>query len=345
MARLSNVIRSLATLAAVVWTAAAQTPTVSDINFYGLRKLTPEKVLETIGLKKGDPLPPSKGDQEDKLELLSGVAAARLEAVCCEGKSAILFIGLEERGSPHFDVHPAPAGTAALPEGVMDAYHDFVGAVERAAQLGTAGEDLTAGESHMADPGARKLQERFTSIATDNLEALRDVLRNGAEPEERAVAAAIIAYAPKKEQVIKDLQYAMQDPEPAVRANAVRAIMAMAVLAQKRPELGLKIEPTWMVEMLNSIVLGDRQQAARALVTLTEKRNPATLDLIRERALPSLVDMARWKTLRYALPAFLLVGRVAGIPEAELLQQWQAGDRETAIRKALMPATKTRTGK
>jgi len=155
----------------------------------------------------------------------------------------------------------------------------------------------------------------------------------------------VIGYAPKKEEAIKDLQFAMQDAEPAVRANAVRAMMAIAVLAQKRPELGLRIEPTWMVEMLNSIVLGDRQPAALALVTLTEQRDAATLDLISARALPALVDMARWTTLRYALPAFLLVGRVAGVPEQELLDQWQKGDRETAIGKATAPAPKARRGK
>ena len=44
--------------------------------------------------------------------------------------------------------------------------------------------------------------------------------------------------------------------------------------------------------------------------------------------------MARWKTLRYALPSFLLLGRTAGIPEQELQDQWQKGDRETAIEKA-----------
>jgi hypothetical protein len=55
--------------------------------------------------------------------------------------------------------------------------------------------------------------------------------------------------------------------------------------------------------------------------------------------------MARWKTLRYALPAFLLVGRTAGVPEAELLEQWQQGDRETAIAKATEPGPKVRRGK
>ena len=338
-------IRGLVILAVAVCSAAAQAPKTGDINFYGLRKLAPDKILRTLELKSGDPLPPSKGDLEDRLELMPGVAAARVEAVCCEGPNAILFIGIEERGSPHFDTRQAPAGTASLPEDIMAAYREYMGAVARAARLGNAAEDLTAGESRIADPAARRFEEQFAGLAADRIEVLRDVLRNGAEPEERAVAAVVIGYAPKKDQVIKDLQFAMQDAEPAVRANAVRAMMAIAVLAQKRPDLGLRIEPTWMVEMLNSIVLGDRQQAALALVTLTEQRNAATLELIRARALPALVEMARWKTLGYALPAFLLVGRAGGVPEQELLDQWKQGDRETAIEKATAPAPKARRGK
>jgi hypothetical protein len=325
--------------------AGAQAPKVGDINFYGLRKLVPEKILSTLELKSGAPLPSSKGDMEDRLESMPGVAAARVEAVCCDGPNAILFIGIEERGSPHFDTRPAPAGTASLPEDVMAAYREYLGAVGRAAQLGNAAEDLTAGESHVADIPARLFEDRLTGLAADRLEVLRDVLRSGAEPDERAVAAAVIGYAPDKEQAIKDLQFGMQDVEPAVRANAVRAMMAIAVLAQKRPELGLRIEATWMVEMLNSIVLSDRQLAARALVTLTEQPNAAALDLIRARALPALVDMARWKTLAYALPAFLLVGRASGVPERELLDQWQQGDRETTIEKATAAAPKARRGK
>lgn len=338
-------IRWLVILAAAACPAAAQIPKVGDINFYGLRKLTPDRILSALDVKSGDPLPGSKGDLEDRVELLPGVAAAHVEAVCCDGANAILFIGIEERGSAHFDTRPSPAGSATLPEEIMAAYREYMGAVERATQLGTAAEDLTAGESHIGDIPARLFEDRLAGLAADRIDLLRDVLRNGAEPEERAVAAAVIGYAPKKDQVIKDLQFAMQDAEPAVRANAVRAMMAIAVLAQTRPELELRIEPTWMVEMLNSIVLGDRQQAALALVTLTEQRNAATLDLIRERALPALVDMARWKTLRYALPAFLLVGRTAGVPEQELRDQWQQGDRETAIEKATAPAAKGRRGK
>ncbi len=53
--------------------------------------------------------------------------------------------------------------------------------------------------------------------------------------------------------------------------------------------------------------------------------------------------MARWKTLRYALPSFLLVGRAAGLTDQELQEQWQKGDRETAIGKALALPSKPRS--
>ena len=73
-----------------------------------------------------------------------------------------------------------------------------------------------------------------------------------------------------------------------------------------------------------------------------EGSNPSTLALVRERGIPALTDMARWKTLDYALPAFMLLGRVAGIPETELQAQWSKGDRETAIRKAMEPPARKR---
>ena len=81
-------------LTVAVCSAAAQAPKTGDINFYGLRKLAPDKILHTLELKSGDPLPPSKGDLEDRLELIPGVAAARVEAVCCDGANAIVFIGI-----------------------------------------------------------------------------------------------------------------------------------------------------------------------------------------------------------------------------------------------------------
>jgi len=73
----------------------AQPPRVGDIEFYGLHKLSEQKLLNAIDLKPGDPLPPSKGDLEDQLEKLSGVVLAHMEAICCDDGKTTLFIGID----------------------------------------------------------------------------------------------------------------------------------------------------------------------------------------------------------------------------------------------------------
>jgi hypothetical protein len=341
--RLNIVTRTLVLLA-LAQAVCAQAPRVGDINLYGLRKTTGERVLHALELKTGAALPPSKGAMEERIEEISGVVQARVEAICCEGASVSLFIGIEEKGAPHFDFHPVPAGNATLPPELMDTYHAFLHSVQRAAQSGNAAEDLTAGHSLMADPSARALQENLADFAAQHVDQLRQALRADPEPEERAAAAMAIGYAPSKPAVINDLQYALQDVDDGVRANAVRSLKAIAVLAAKQPDLGIRIQPTWFVEMLNSIVLSDRIQSADALVTLTDRGDPAALDLMRQRALAALAEMAQWKTLRYALPPFLLMGRIAGLPDAAIQQSWENGDREAVIRKALATAPKLKRG-
>ncbi|MCX6622291.1 MAG: hypothetical protein NTY38_14730, partial [Acidobacteria bacterium] len=139
---------------------------------------------------------------------------------------------------------------------------------------------------------------------------------------------------------IPQLQYALSDPDDAVRTNAVRALTAIAILASRKPDLQLRVQPTWFTEMLNSLLWSDRRQAARALVTLTDSRDAGLLDSIRERALPSLAEMARWKHLDHALPAFILLGRLAGRDEEEIQQTWAKGERETLIQQTLKPPKK-----
>jgi hypothetical protein len=50
--------------------------------------------------------------------------------------------------------------------------------------------------------------------------------------------------------------------------------------------------------------------------------------------------MARWKTLDHALPAFLLLGRVAGLPEAEIQSAWTKANREAFIERVLRDQSK-----
>jgi hypothetical protein len=328
-------MRELIALLSLACAAAAQAPRIHDINYYGLHKVTAEKIQSVTGLTKGGTITASKGDLEDKIDKISGVVLVRVEALCCEGAAVDLFIGIEEKGAPHPVFHSAPEGTAALPQEILDTYAKFLAAVERAAARGNSTEDLTAGYSMMDDPEARAFQPRFVTFAADHFDWLRDVLRNSADAGQRAVAAAIVGYGADKQQAAGELQYAIGDPDGSVRSNAMRALAAIAVYGGARPDSHIRIAPTWLVEMLHSIVLEDRLEAARTLVVLTDAPNPGALDLVRERGLDALREMARWTALRYALPPFLLLGRVAGLADKEIHARWESGDRSAVIEKAL----------
>ena len=293
-------------------------------------------------MNAGDPLPPSKGDLEDRLEKIPGVVLARVEAVCCEGPDGMLFVGIEERGAPHFALRSAPTGEAALPPEIVESYHQLVKAVEDAARRGSTAEDLTHGHPLAADAEARAIQESFVDFTGHHLAQIREVLRNSADGGQRSLAATLIGYAPDKSAAVNDLEYAMQDPDEEGRSSAMGALNAIAILATKQPDLSIHISPTWLVEMLNSIVLSDRTGATRALINLTDSRPPATLDLLRERALSSLVEMAQWNSLRYALPAFILLGRVGGIDEQQIQDSWARGDRGAMVLQALRSGKKKR---
>jgi hypothetical protein len=310
---------------------AQSPPRIGLIEFYGLRKVNEARVRQTIGVKEGDPLPRSKGATEERLDALPGVVASHLEAVCCEGRAAILFVGLEERGSPHFDIREAPEEDVALPEEITATYRRFLEAFDAAGRRGSTAEDLTHGHSLMADAGARAIQEMFPALADVNLGALRNVLRNSGDEEQRATAAYVIGYATRKRDIVNDLQYALRDADAGVRANASRNLLALAVLARLNPDAGVTVSPTWFIEMLNSLSWTDRDRAAHALQILTDARDATVLGQMRDRALDALIEMARWKSLQHALPAFVLVGRVAGLSDAQIQDKWTSGGRESVI--------------
>lgn len=318
-------------------------PRLGNVEFYGLHKISEQKLLRALHVKPGDGLPPSKGDLEDELEKVPGVVLAHVEAVCCEGDRVTLFVGIEERGAAHLAFHSPPAGDAVLPAEIAETYHKLLQAVQSAARRGSTAEDLTNGHSLMADSVARDLQEEFINFAGAHLLLLRDVLKDSSDDEQRAMAATIIGYAPIKRDAVNDLESALQDPDEAVRANALRALNAIAVLARLQPSLGIRVSPTWFIEMLNSVVLSDRTHAATALVTLTDQNGSAVLDQIRERALDSIVEMAEWKELQYALPAFILSGRIAGMNETEIQKAWTNGHRQDVIDIALGAGRKKKT--
>jgi hypothetical protein len=311
----------------------AQSPTVGLVEIYGARNVPAAEVRKRLGTAEGGTLPKSKGEVEERLAEIDNVVAAHLEAACCEAGKAILYVGIEERGAPHFGYHPEPGSEdVRVPEPVLNAYGEFLGAVRNAGRSGATSEDLSQGHSLLSDAKARYLQLGFVGLADEHKASLRKVVRESAHAEHRAIAAYVLGYSKDKASVHDDLQYALRDPDETVRANVLRALGAFAVFARKNADAGVRVSPTWMIEMLNSLVWTDRNNAAVALVTITDTRDAAVLAQLRERALPALLEMARWKHLPHALPAYILAGRIAGVPEDALQDKWNKDRREEVLK-------------
>lgn len=314
-----------------VCAATAQLPRVGDINFYGLRKLTPSQILAAVRFGTGDTIPGSRVQLEDRIIELPDVMAAHVQSVCCEGDRTTMFIGIQERGETSLEFREAPSGTATLPEDLMTHYREYSGALLRAQINGTA-----------SATGAivRRDEERFRAFAAAHILRLRGELKTGSDAEQRAAAATVIGYSTNKRSAVDDLLFALQDPDEGVRVNALRELASIAVLARRQPALGIRIAPAELVGLLNSVVLSDRMESIKVLLVLTERQNAAAMDLIRERALPSLAEMARWPTRSYAQPPFQLLGRAAGLKDAQVSESWEKGDRDAVIQKALDSAVK-----
>lgn len=304
---------------------------VGIIDFYGLRSISEQQARQALKIKEGDAVPESNEEAQRRLEALPNVQQARLRFVCCDAGKAILYVGIEERGSPAVQFHPAPQGRVRLPESMVQAGDALDDAVMRAARKGDVGEDDSQGHALFHNPEARALQERYIKFAAHDLKLLRSVLRESSDAKHRAFAAEIIAYAANKRDVVKDLVYAMADPDEGVRNNSMRALAIIAGFARDGTTKHIKVPIQPFIEMLNSISWTDRNKASVALLQLTEKRDAAVLSSLRHRALQSLIEMSRWKSSGHAHSPFFILGRVGNLAEEEIRKAWSSGDREFLI--------------
>lgn len=317
--------------------AADVTPRIAGIQVFGNRKVSTQKIQKAIGAKTGDLLPP-RGQMEERIDKIHGIVASRIEAVCCEKGNLALYVGVQEEGAPGFELRLPPSGTEKLPGDLMKLYNSLLQNVAGSIRGQNADQDLTNGYSLMADPDSRMIQLKMIPLVARDLKIVDQVVRHSADPGQRAAAAYLLQYGPRDPQnskiMVNALQYALRDGNDDVRANAVRALHAVMVGAKLHPEQHIRIQPTWYVQMMHSINWSDRRQASLALVNLTEKDDPATLDLIRERALRSVINMAGWHNLTYALPAFILAGRIAGLTKKQIDAAWVSGNLKPVLEKA-----------
>jgi hypothetical protein len=304
---------SLLLLTASLFAQPAQQgiPRIDLIEFYGLKRVSVNLVRQGLALKEGDPLPASKEDTEDRLLDIDRVVSARLQAVCCDENKTVLYVGIEEFGGPHYAVRPAPGGAVMLPQGL-----------------------LSAGQGKPTYNLASALRGRLTELVDDNLSQLREALRESRDEFHRAAAAYLLPFASRRAEIVADLQAALTDNDPEVRAHAVRALLYLLQQGRNDPASKIRVQPDWFVPMLISISWTDRTEAASALATLTENGDRAVLNQLRGDTLAALIEMARWQTRAHAYPSFLLLGRIAGLKDFEIRDAWNRFGRETIIKQA-----------
>lgn len=319
--------------------AAAQMPPIAVIDLYGVRSVDAARVRDALMLSPGDALPDSLGPMQRRIEAVPGVAEAHVSFVCCEAGGAIVYVGVVEDGTDALEFAPEPTGAVRLPARVVAAGDSLQSAMMAAVQRGAAGEDDSEGHSLMEDSAARAIQLRYVGFAVRDSALLRDVLAHASAADQRALAAQVLAYAPDKRDVVPALLAALRDPSPEVRNNAVRALAVIAGYARDRDVAGLDVPLEPFVALLSSPIWTDRNKAAFALMQLVQPGDDAALRLLRERAMAPLVDMARWQASGHAVVGALLLGRIAGMSDAETFAAFQAGDREAIVRAARATVT------
>ena len=323
--------------------AAGQSIQIGIIDFYGLNGLSHDRARAALTFKEGDAIPLASEERaawiaaaEARMAKTLDVGRARLNLVCCASGRAIVFVGLEPRGSTGVRFRPAPTGDARLAADVVRAGAEFSKAMMAAVQRGDVAEDRTQGHALNHDAAMRAIQDRFIVLAKRDLTQLRRVLSDSSDSSERALAAQILGYAPDKSAVVDDLVSAMSDPSEDVRNDAMRALLVIAEMAPTAERPVPRIPPQPFIALLNSPIWTDRNKTSGALAALTASRDPQLLEALKEtRAITALAEMARWKSQDHAQAPYFVLARIAGYSDEAAFNLWTRGEREVVIKAAI----------
>ena len=300
----------------------AQIVRIGSIDIYGNRNISSDTILKYAKISEGDSITRQyllNRNIEKNIQTIKGVKVAKTTLVCCDKNGNYhLFVGIAETDSNILSHRARPKLRIKLPEKYTNAYKQFSSRLSDAIQAGQATEDWTYGHSIINYPPARRIQEKYRDWADEDFAMLSKVLRTSAYAEQRATAAQIIAYHFDKGKVMPDLMYAIIDESDEVRNNAIRAIAIIAFYASEHPDKKIRIPYLPFIRLINSVFWSDRNKGLSVLMQLTQSRDPEILQKLKDRSLPALKEMAVWKSPVHAMPAYVILGRIAGLPEQDI---------------------------
>lgn len=311
---------------------------VGAIDFFGTTGINVQAVQAALPVKLGDQF--GAGDVKsiksrirDAVQQSTGHPPTDVTGVCCDAQQqTTLYIGLGGRNSQAVQERPAPSGHDCLPGEPVQLYTRAVDAILAAVERDQADEDHDQGFALSQNPAARARQLEVREYAKTHARLVEGALRDCSSAHNREAAAMILGYADRAHEQIEALVRAADDPDSDVRNNAIRALW---VLAAADPR-GIPTEPFLL--LLNSSLWVDRNKAGLALSELTKNRPPELLTQIRQEAMDSLVEMARWHSEGHAEPYRMILGRLAGWDDTRTDQAIAANRVEEIIAAARRPA-------
>jgi hypothetical protein len=305
--------------------------TIGKVEYFGYQGLNLPRIQAAIPLHSGrsftiEQMKDALANTASVIQRLTGHPPTDEEPVCCDARGRwFVYVGLPGKSSRQVVYNATPPGKAKLPANIVALYDQSMDALLHAVRTG-AKEDDSKGYFLSLDPGLRKKQMAIRSYAAGNASLILRVLKTSAITHQREAAATVLGYADPSPEQLAALARASRDPDEGVRNNAVRAL---AVLARSSPKTASQIPAQGFIDLIGSGSWTDRNKACALMETLTRTRDPKLLSTLRRQALTPLIEMAHWDP-GHAGAAEMILGRIAGIPEAKL-DKMAATDQADAI--------------
>lgn len=314
----------------------SETFRIGTIDFFGTSGVDLQKLSAALPIQSGDSISAAQGpsvrhEVDAAITAAIGHAATDIAFVCCDGQGGLsIFIGLRGKNTSAIPLGPVPHGSTCLAENGIGLYEAMLTAQTQAVQSGRSGEDDSRGYSLSEDPNLHAKQIAMRRYAVDHRQALINTLQ-GCGSQRARQAAAILGYGQQSTAQINALLKAARDPDDVVRNNAVRALW---VLAEASPETAAEMPTDYFTDMLNSGLWTDRNKAGALLMALTTHRNAKLLERLATAALSSLIEMAKWHDSGHAFTYRFLLGRIAGLQEARIVELIRTGNVDEMIAAA-----------
>jgi hypothetical protein len=330
-------------IALCIQAAWSQSPQVGIIDFYGARSIKTD-IRSCLPFHENDTIkflltyPDTSGYAKLKQTVIACLLAspeikqARLEWVCCVDGKWMAFVGVSAK--PLTVRNNLKTKDIQLPSVIKQTYDSMELLLLPAIQNGEGGEDDSQGHALFTNTRLRKLTERFVPYSEKNLFLLRDVLKYSRYSHDRIVASWAIAYYHDKSAIVNDLSEAAGDDNDDVRNNAIRGLGIIIDYLERKSNLNMSISPEPFIALMSSISWSDRNKSILVLLALSKNHDPKLLLKLKNEALEPLVDMASWKSEGHAMGGYVLLGRIAGWSEQEIIESFKK-NRADMIAKML----------